>query len=201
MAMGRPRAFDIDEALDQALRVFLKKGYEGASLADLTEAMGINPPSLYAAFGNKEGLFHKALDRYIATHACVQRDALAAPTAREVAERLLRASIESQTDKNKPPGCLLVQGALTCSDTAASIKQTLIERRTESEVAIRKRFERARREGDLPPDADPTTLARYITTMVNGLAVQAAGGAGRKDLLRIVDSALQAFPAKPTVDA
>src|SRR6059058_4783820 len=114
--VGRPRAFDVDEALDQALKVFWRKGYEGASLPDLTKAMGINRPSLYAAFGNKEALFRKAIDRYLEGPACYVREALREPTARVVVERLLRASIDLVTDSRNPRGCFMVQGALACGD-------------------------------------------------------------------------------------
>src|SRR5881397_579443 len=110
--VGRPRAFDVDEALDQALKVFWRKGYEGASLPDLTEAMGINRPSLYAAFGNKEALFRKAVERYVEGHACHVRGALAEPTARGVVRRLWLAGIDLIADPRRPRGCFLVQGAL-----------------------------------------------------------------------------------------
>ena len=110
MPKGRPRAFDTEKALDLALRVFWRKGYEGTSLLDLTEAMGINRPSLYAAFGNKEALFRKALDRYIAGPAAHTREALEESTARAVAERLLRGTADVLSDPRNPPGCLAVQG-------------------------------------------------------------------------------------------
>src|SRR6185503_6562706 len=111
--MGRPRAFDMDQALDQALHVFWEKGYDGASIADLTEAMGINPPSLYAAFGNKEALFRLALQRYEATRDAFFAEAFAAPTAREAMERLLFGIAEALSDRSKPQGCLMVQAALS----------------------------------------------------------------------------------------
>src|SRR5438093_7941762 len=111
---GRPRAFDCDQALDRALQLFWQKGYEGTSLSDLTEAMGINRPSLYAAFGNKEALFRKALDRYAHGPASYVREALNEPTARAVVERLLRATADALRDPRTPPGCLAVQGALAC---------------------------------------------------------------------------------------
>jgi AcrR family transcriptional regulator len=191
---GRPRTFDAEEALDCALKVFWRKGYEGTSLSDLTEAMGINRPSLYAAFGNKEALFRKALDRYISGPAAHIREALEATTARSVAERLLRRTADALTDPRNPPGCLAVQGALSCGEAAESIRQELCSRRSAGEAALRDRFERAKSEGDLPPGANPADLARYITTVTHGMSVQAAGGASRDELQRIVDTALRAWP-------
>src|SRR5688500_4799575 len=122
---GRPRAFDADRALGRALKVFWRKGYEGASLPDLTKAMGINRPSLYAAFGNKEALFRKVLDRYAEGPAGYARAALDAPTARGVVERLLFGAVEMQSDRRNPRGCLLVQGALSCGDQAAPVRGEL----------------------------------------------------------------------------
>src|SRR6187431_311201 len=116
--LGRPRAFDRDQALELALDVFWRKGYEGASLSDLTEAMGINRPSLYAAFGNKEELFRKALDRYGEGPASYVAQALAEPTARLVIEKLLTAGASLLGDPKNPRGCLAVQAALCCGDEA-----------------------------------------------------------------------------------
>lgn len=196
MAAGRPRNFDRDQALDQALRVFWEKGYEGASLPDLTEAMGINRPSLYAAFGNKEELFRKALDRYESGPTAFVARALAEPTARQVADRLLKEGINMVTHPDHPGGCLAVQGALVCGDDAQPIREELERRRKAGEVMIRKRFQRAKAEGDLPVDVEPNDLARYVTTVMRGLAVQAAGGATRKELLRVAELAMQAWPSK-----
>jgi AcrR family transcriptional regulator len=196
MAAGRPRNFDRDQALDQALRVFWEKGYEGASLFDLTEAMGINRPSLYAAFGNKEELFRKALDRYESGPTAFVARALAEPTARQVADRLLKEGINMVTHPDHPGGCLAVQGALVCGDDAQPIREELERRRKAGEVMIRKRFQRAQTEGDLPADVEPNDLARYVTTVMRGLAVQAAGGATRKELLRVAELAMQAWPSK-----
>ena len=152
MAMGRPREFDVDKALDLALQVFWRKGYEGASMADLTETMGITKPSLYSAFGNKEELFRKALDRYVDGPGGYFQVALAKPTARAVVEHLLYESADAVTDPNHPPGCLAVQGALSCGDAAESIKQELMSRRAKGEQDLRQRFERAIAEGDLPAE-------------------------------------------------
>src|SRR5712671_741565 len=132
--VGRPRAFDVDEALDQALRVFWRKGYEGTSLTDLTRALGINRPSLYAAFGNKEALFRKALDRYVEGPAAYVREALNQPTARAVAERLLYGSADLLNDPRHPRGCLMVQAALVCGEAAESVRRELSARRAAGEA-------------------------------------------------------------------
>jgi AcrR family transcriptional regulator len=195
MAIGRPRAFDIDTALDRALQVFWRKGYEGTSVSDLTKAMGINRPSLYAAFGNKANLFRKALDRYTEGPAAYTHKALDEPTARAVVERLLRGVVDLLADPCTPQGCLAVQGALACGDAADAIRQELISRRAAGEAALRQRLERAIVDGDLPADADPADLARYVTTVSQGMAVQAAGGASREELRQVVEMALRAWPA------
>jgi AcrR family transcriptional regulator len=194
MPIGRPRAFDVDKALDRALKVFWRKGYEGASLPDLTKAMGINRPSLYAAFGNKEALFRKAIDRYVEGPASHFREALGEPTARGVVERLLRGSIEVITNSRNPRGCFMVQGALACGDTADPIRREMAKRRAAGEAALRERFERALAEGDLPRGADPADLARYVVTVTHGMAVQAAGGATRDGLKRVAELAMRAWP-------
>jgi AcrR family transcriptional regulator len=191
---GRPREFDPDQALGRALEVFWRKGYEGASISELTEAMGINRPSLYAAFGNKEELFRKALDRYAQGPAAYTYEALEEPTARVVAERLLREAADALTGPDNPHGCLGVQGALACGDAAASIKQELCARQARWQAALQRRFERARREGDLADGTDCTELAQYIATVVQGMAVQAAGGATRHQLRKVAHLALQAWP-------
>jgi AcrR family transcriptional regulator len=191
---GRPREFDVEKALDRALRVFWRKGYEGATLLNLTKAMGINRPSLYAAFGNKEGLFRKALDRYAEGPAAYVREALNEPTARAVAERLLGGAIDLFADRRNPRGCLMVQGALACGEAAESIRRELVSHRVAREAAVRQRFERALVDGDLPADSDPADLARYVMTVAQGMAVQAAGGATREELRRVMETALRAWP-------
>jgi AcrR family transcriptional regulator len=193
--MGRPRAFNMDQALDQALHVFWKKGYEGTSIVDLTEAIGINPPSLYAAFGNKETLFKKALDRYEARRDEIFEEAFAAPTARKAIQRLLEGTAERLSGRDGPSGCLMVQAALCGGEECDGVRKDLAARRAKGEVLIRKRLERGKKEGDLPKDADLIGLARYLTTVMQGMSVQAASGASRKELRAIVNTALRAWPA------
>jgi AcrR family transcriptional regulator len=192
--MGRTRAFDTDEALDRAMTVFWSKGYEGTSLADLTEAMEISRPSLYAAYGNKEELFRKALERYGEGPSSYERVALAQPTAREVAEGLLRGAADVQTDPATPAGCLAVLGSTYCADESSPIGKTLIAFRLAGHAAIRERFERARAEGDLPANADPNALTHYIGTVVCGMAVLAASGVTRKELERVIELTMRAWP-------
>jgi len=194
VAFGRPRRFDIDTALNRAVEVFWRKGYEGASVSDLTEAMGINPPSLYAAFGNKEALFRKALDRYQASHAAFWKEALDAPTAFEAVKRLLHGTAERLTEKGNPPGCLIVQGALCGGEECDSVKAELASRRNASMALIRERLKRGRAAGDLPTNAHPGSLARYVTTVIQGMAVQAASGTTRAELRRVAEAALRAWP-------
>ncbi|MGD9804943.1 MAG: TetR/AcrR family transcriptional regulator [Hyphomicrobiaceae bacterium] len=195
MQKGRPREFDAEEALDKALMTFWQRGFEGTSISDLTEAMGINRPSLYAAFGNKETLFRLALDRYAEKGpGAVQRQALQEPTARRVVEMLLRTAAEGLTDPCHPAGCLAVQGALSCGEASEAIKNELIARRCAGEAELRQRLERARSEGDLPSDSDPSALARYVATLIQGMSVQAAGGASQKELLDVAELALRSWP-------
>jgi AcrR family transcriptional regulator len=192
---GRPREFDQDEALDRALEVFWRQGYEGTSIGELTAAMGINRPSLYAAFGNKEALFRRALDRYVDEGMAFIRTAIEEPTGRRAVEALLRGYAAWVTNSGTPPGCLTVQGALACGPDTETIRAELTARRLAGESLLRARLERARKEGDLAGDANPADLARYINTIAQGVAVQAAGGARRKQLDRVVDLALRAWPA------
>jgi AcrR family transcriptional regulator len=189
---GRPRAFDPEEALEKAMRVFWEKGFEGASLSDLTKAMGINRPSLYAAYGNKEKLFRLAMDRYgrgPASHFCA---ALDAPTSREVAERCLLGTADLLGDPSHPPGCLVVNGFVAGGDEA--VREEMAARRFAVIEALRKRFVRAKKEGDLPDDADPAALALYVSTVTQGMSVLAASGAKKGDLLRVARLALDAWP-------
>jgi AcrR family transcriptional regulator len=191
---GRPREFDVEKALDRALQLFWRRGYEGATLADLTRVMGINRPSLYAAFGSKEALFRRSLDRYADGPAAFVSEALKEPTARAVAEQLLSGAIDMVSDPRNPRGCLMVQGALACGEAAESVRRELVLRRAAVEAAVRQRFERALAEGDLPADVEPADLARYLMTLIRGMAVQAAGGDSRDELRRVAETALRAWP-------
>jgi AcrR family transcriptional regulator len=189
---GRPRAFDPEVALDRAMHVFWAKGYEGASLSNLTGAMRINRPSLYAAFGNKEQLFKKVLDRYMNGPVSYLGKALVAPKARDVVEQIFLGTARMAEDSRIPAGCLMVQGALACGN--ASARKEVAARRAAAEVALRRRLQRAKREGDLPKNADPAELAHYVMTVVRGMAVQSAGGASRDQLHRVAQIALRAWP-------
>lgn len=194
MKAGRPRSFCTDTALDRAMTVFWRKGYEGATLSDLTEAMGIGPPSLYAAFGNKEGLFRAVLERYDARRQAMMETVLAAPDPRSVARLFLEsvAQFAVDTEGRNPPGCLLVQSGLTCADE--DIPQALAQHRAEKERVLRERFERDCKDGALPKSADPAALARYLVTMANGMSVQAAAGASSAELMGIANIALAGWP-------
>jgi AcrR family transcriptional regulator len=176
------------------MTLFWSKGYDGTSISDLTEAMGINRPSLYATYGNKQELFRKALERYGEGPSSYEREALTQPTARAVAEGLLRGAADVQTDPASPAGCLAVLGTTYCGEDSSPIGKTVISFRLAGHAAIRKRFERARAEGDLPADADPKALTHYIGTVVCGMAVLAASGATRQELERVIQLTLRAWP-------
>ena len=193
-AKGRPREFDVDEALAAALRVFWSKGYEGASLTDLTEAMGITRPSLYAAFGNKESLFRKALDLYEQEKLGYMRCALDAPTAKGVAERLLRGALASQCSECEPKGCLGVISSVACGAEAEAIREEVIKRRQSSRNALVARFERAKRDGDLAADTDIDGLTGYLFAVMQGMAVQAGAGATLDELERVLETSLMMWP-------
>ena len=179
---GRPREFCVENALASALRVFWSKGYEGSSLTDLTEAMGITRPSLYAAFGNKEALFRQALDLYQREKLAYIGAALTAPTARGVAQNLLQGAIETCACPNEPRGCLGVISATACGSEAQSIR-----------IA---RLERAIEEGDFHGPADAEAIARYLSAVLQGLAVQAGAGATRQELERVVETTLAMWPSR-----
>jgi len=195
MPSGRVRQFDVDKALDKALNVFWARGYEGATLPALTKAMGINRPSLYAAFGNKEQLFRKALDRYQTGPQSFVGEALTKPTARAVVEAIFAGFVRMLRGRDKARGCLIVSGALVSGEEAEPVRRELARLRQAGVTAFRKRFERAVQEGDLPEGTDCATLARYIAAVLNGLAVQAASRATEKELRLVSAMAMQAWPS------
>ncbi|GAA0553959.1 AcrR family transcriptional regulator [Rhizomicrobium palustre] len=190
--MGRHRAFDLEEALNAARNVFWLKGYEAASISDLTEAMGINSPSLYAAFGSKQGLFRAVLEHYDAAREKVLLKIIDEPTARDVALRYLSAIADYATDKKHPPGCLLVKAGL--STVEGEVAEQISRHKMANELALRERFECAKRSGDLPEEAKPAELARYIMAIGSGLCVQAVNGASREDLRNIAAMAVNGLP-------
>ena len=157
--------------------------------------MGINRPSLYAAFGNKEELFRKALDRYKMGPMAFFADALRKPTCRAVAEAIFSGFIRMQCNRDKDRGCLMVSGALACSEEGETVRRDLAQLRQAVVGMLRERFERAVRDGDLPPGTDYATLARYIATVLGGLAVQAASGANEKELRLVSALAMKAWPS------
>jgi AcrR family transcriptional regulator len=200
--MGRPREFCVDEALSAALKVFWRRGFEGASLTDLTEAMGITRPSLYCAFGNKEALFRKALDLYEREKLAFLDDALSAPTALEVAQRLLYGGAEVHTADPETPGCLGVKSVLSCSGPASeSVRQEIINRRFGFETKLNDRFQRAKGEGDLAAECDTHALTLYVMTVAQGIALQAGSGATLEQLRAVIGLALQSWPCGRKVAA
>ena len=200
MRTGRPRNFCVDETLDRAMTVFWRQGYEGASMADLTKAMGINAPSLYACFGSKEGLFRAVVDRYEALRDGFMTKILAQPTAALVAEAYLYgvAEFAAATGGQNPPGCLMLQGALSCCEK--EISDDMARRRAGKEAALKKRFEQAKKAGDLPRSANPAALARFLAAIANGIAVQAASGASVKDLREVAAVALAGWIASAALE-
>ena len=194
MPSGRVRQFDADVALDRALEVFWTYGYEGATLPELTKAMGINRPSLYAAFGNKEQLFRKALERYQTGPMSFLNEALRKPTARAVAEAIFSGFVGMRRDRDKTRGCLIVSGALAASEEAETVRRELAQLRQAIVKTLRERFNRAVQDGDLPAETDCATLARYTATVLGGLAVQAASGATEKELRLVSALAMRAWP-------
>ena len=194
--MGRQRAFDVDEVLDAVLCVFWRKGYEGTSYADLTEAVGVERPALYAAFGNKESLFRRALDRYNARFMDYFPAALQLPTAREVAAHILFSSADVNTRFQGHTGCLGINGVVAGSDDAEPVRQALIDFRAAGEAQLRERFERAKAEGDLPETVKPDALASFVMAVSHGMAVQAKAGFSRERLEAVAEQALAMWPTR-----
>jgi AcrR family transcriptional regulator len=183
--MARPRAFDEGDVLDRATDVFWRLGYDGASMTELTKAMGINSPSVDAV-----------LDRYQGRRAKHRVWTLEGATAREVAERMLFGAVDWLTDPNEPRGCLLIQAGLSSGQGSPDVPQDLAKRRNRVGLMLRERFERAKTEGDLPADADAAALARYIQTVFSGLCIEAAAGASSAELKEAAARALAGWPSR-----
>ncbi len=200
--MVRPRTFCEEEVLDKALDVFWRYGYEGASLKVLTEAMGINRPSMYAAFGNKEDLFRQALARYTSIKDAIFEEGFAEPDARSVVRHLLRRAAEMMTEPGNPVGCLSVQGALSGKDENEPVRQELAKIRARYHDKIEARFSEEKAAGRMSPESDPAAMALLLSAIANGMAVQAASGATREELLTVAENAARLFPSlSPAVDA
>ncbi|HYB87906.1 MAG TPA: TetR/AcrR family transcriptional regulator [Streptosporangiaceae bacterium] len=199
MPGGRPRGFDESTALDAAMRLFWEQGYDATGIADLTRAMGITPPSLYAAFGSKDELFRRAVDRYVAGPARHLAEALMRSTAREVAEDLLRGMVSLAAGEGTPHGCMTVQGALATSGRSQAARDDLAARRCQGESLLAARFRQAG-PGELPAGQDPAAVARYVFAVSFGLAVQAAGGATAAELHEAVDVVMSSWPGPAGAD-
>ncbi|HYH28881.1 MAG TPA: TetR/AcrR family transcriptional regulator [Pseudonocardia sp.] len=185
---GRPRGFDRDEALRRAMESFWEHGYEGTSIGELCTAIGIRPPSLYAAFGSKEALFREAVALYEGMEGEPPLRALRdAPTAREGIEAMLRANVRSYTAPGRPTGCMVVLAATTYTPSTAGIRDFLTEQRRAGTAAVRERLVRGQADGDVPPGADTGALAAYVMSVQYGLSLQARDGAGRAELDTVVD--------------
>lgn len=194
--VGRPRGFDEDEALDQALLLFWKKGFVATSISDLTEVMGLNRPSLYATFGNKESLLRRALERYFQGPSSYLKKALEQKTTYEVARHVLLGIVDLISDPRTPSTCLWVHSALSCGDLSEPLAQELARQRSAGLATLADRFRRGVSEGDLPSSTDASSLAQFLQTVNVGLSVQGATGATRRELLAVVRHTLGTWPGK-----
>jgi AcrR family transcriptional regulator len=194
---GRPRSFDRDQALESAMRLFWSRGYEGTSISDLTEAMGVTPPSLYAAYGDKKRLFFDAVERYEQTAGCFAREALTAePTAERAVHRLLLGAVKVFAAPQDPKGCLMVLGATNCSTESAEVGEALAERRRAAETAVRARLVAGREAGEFPEHTDVDALAALVTATLFGLAVKARDGASGERLSGVVEQLMTMWPRR-----
>jgi AcrR family transcriptional regulator len=193
---GRPRSFDREAALDAAMQVFWEKGFEGTSISDLTGAMGINPPSLYAAFGDKERLFMEAIERYtqVRGSSCPYCEEV---TARESIETLLTYMATELTAECNPRGCLMMMAAVTSGNTSPQLQKKLAEMRTGSRDRMKERIKHGIAAGDVPAGTDAGALADFYATVMTGMSMQARDGASRKSLLGTVERAMSIFPPVP----
>lgn len=190
---GRPRSFDRQIALDQAMRVFWSKGFSGASMSDLTAAMGIASPSLYAAFGSKEGLYREAIDHYVTVYGADFRQAAQAPTARDSIEGLLRHAVRSFFECDAGRGCMIMQTAAESGDVSAELAARLCDVRKLGTETFAARLRQGVEEGDVGAGTDVRAVADFYATVHKGLSLSASGGAGRAELESVVASAMAAW--------
>ncbi len=198
MEKGRPRTFDKDEALAKALEIFWRNGYQGSSMADLTEAMGINKPSLYAAFGDKASLYLHALNLYGAQQGAQHKAALDAdPDPRKAVRSFLVSVVSMLTSPKLPAGCFVVNGATGCGSVAMpkKIGEALTASVENSVALLRDRFRADCAAGTLPGSVDPAVLSHYFATVMTGLGVMAKVGVSRKKLLQVVEQAVLSIPS------
>jgi AcrR family transcriptional regulator len=193
---GRPLSFDRDAALEKAMYLFWQQGYEGTSLSELTREMGISPPSLYAAFGDKKQLFFAAIERYMNTSEASPDAIRDAPTAREAVENVLRTAAISHTQRGCPPGCLLVSGAVNLSSASQDVRDEVARIRGKVEKVLRDRIKRGIQDGELPAQTDAAALAAFYISITQGMSMQAQDGAKRERLFEIADNAMRAWPGK-----
>jgi TetR/AcrR family transcriptional regulator, copper-responsive repressor len=192
---GRPRAFDRGTALTKAMHLFWAKGYAGVSVADLSRELGINPPSLYAAFGDKRALFEASVGCYLEGEGAFAARALAEePTARAAIARMLREAAQRFTAWPNPPGCMVVLAAANCADEDADVAAFLRGRRQAAEREIKKRVQRGISDGELPPGTDAAQIAAFVASIFHGMSVKARDGAGRTELEAVAETAMRAWP-------
>lgn len=188
---GRPIGFDKDAALEAAMLLFWERGYEGASMANLTQAMGLSPSSIYAAFGDKQALFSLAVKRYTETRAQYATKALERPTLEKVVRALFNNTVAFLTTPAHPPTCMTLAGAVGCSTDATSARDIITEIRKQNEAAMRERFLRARRNGELSKDINVDDFTRFLSATLAGLSIQAANGSTKTELKRTAQMAVR----------
>jgi len=192
-ARGRPREFDTEAALANAMQVFWAKSYAGASLTDLTEAMGITRPSLYAAFGNKDALFKQAFDLYENDQLAYFFAALEAPTARDVVRQMLAGTIDNVTGESR--GCLGVTALVSCNDANPAVQQDVRARIEVFRDLITGRFQRAIDNGEFGQPTSAEAMALYLMAVLQGLSIQAGAGASREQLHGAAEATLAVWPS------
>lgn len=188
---GRPISFDKDAALEAAMLLFWERGFEGASMADLTQAMGLSASSIYAAFGDKHSLFSHAVKRYLQTRAQYATEALAEPTLDKVVRALFDNTVGFLTGMGHPPTCMSLAGAMGCSIEATPARDLMTEVRRENEVAIKQRLLLARKAGELSKDVNVDDYTRYLSMLLAGLSIQAANGSTKAELKRTAQMAVR----------